>query len=46
VEGILTLAAIAQRWRMRLVPGHPAALRPNVTLRPRYGRRMSVEPWE
>jgi cytochrome P450 len=43
MEGILLLAVIAQRWRLRLVPGHPVAPYPLVTLRPRHGMRMVVE---
>jgi cytochrome P450 len=41
-EGILALATIARRWRLRLVPGHPVALHPLITLRPRHGMRMTV----
>lgn len=40
MEGILVLATIAQRWRLRLVPGHPVALQPIITLRPKHGMRM------
>jgi cytochrome P450 len=43
MEGVLLLATIAQRWRFRLVPGHPIALRPIITLRPKHGVRMYVE---
>lgn len=43
MEGILVLATIARRWRFRHVPGHPVALRPLITLRPRYGMRMIAE---
>ncbi len=43
MEGILVLAAIAQRRRLRLVSGHPVATLPLVTLRPRHGMRMTVE---
>ena len=43
MEGILALATIAQRWRLRLVPGHPVALQPIITLRPKFGMRMTVE---
>ncbi len=44
MEGILALAVIAQRWRMQLVPNHPIALQPSITLRPRYGMRMTLIP--
>jgi cytochrome P450 len=43
MEGILALATIAQQWRMRLAPGHPVALKPLLTLRPKYGMRMILE---
>jgi cytochrome P450 len=42
MEGVLVLAAIAQKWRMRLVPGHIVEPRPQITLRTRYGLKMSV----
>lgn len=43
LEGILVLATIAARWRLRLVPGHPAAPEPMITLRPKHGVRMIAE---
>ncbi len=43
MEGALVLATIAQKWRLRLVPSHPLALKPLVTLRPRHGMKMIVE---
>jgi cytochrome P450 len=43
MEGVLLIATLAQRWRLRLVPGHPVALQPLVTLRPKYGMRMVAE---
>jgi len=43
MEGVILLATIAQRWRFRLVPGHPVAMQPIITLRPKYGMRMLVE---
>ena len=43
MEGVLLIATFAQRWRLRLVPGHPVALQPLVTLRPKYGMRMVAE---
>ncbi len=42
-EGLLALAAIARRWRPRLIPGHPVEPQPLITLRPRYGMRMRLE---
>ena len=42
-EAILILATIAQRYRMRMVPGHPVEPQGLITLRPRYGLRMTLE---
>jgi cytochrome P450 len=43
MEGALVLATIAQRFRMRLTPGHPVEMQPLVTLRPKHGMRMALE---
>jgi cytochrome P450 len=43
MEGVLVIAALAQNWRLRPVPGHPVELQPVVTLRPRHGIRMTLE---
>lgn len=43
MEGVLLVATLAQRWRLRLLPGHPVATRPLVTLRPKFGMKMTVE---
>jgi cytochrome P450 len=43
-EGVLVLATIAQRWKMRLVPGHPVETRAVITLRPKHGMKMTLEP--
>lgn len=43
MEGVLVLAVLAQRWKPRLVPGHPVELFPSITLRPRYGMKMTLE---
>jgi cytochrome P450 len=43
MEGVLVLATIAQRFRMRLAPGHPVEMQPLVTLRPKYGMKMILE---
>ena len=42
MEGILLVATLAQRWKMRLVPGHPVDVQPLITLRPRHGMRMKL----
>ena len=43
-EGALLLATLGQRWRFRLEPGHRVETRPLITLRARYGMRMTAEP--
>jgi cytochrome P450 len=43
MEGALVIATMAQRWKMRLVEGHPVEPQPIVTLRPKYGMKMIVE---
>jgi cytochrome P450 len=42
-EANLILAAIAQKYRLRMVAGHRVELQPLVTLRPRYGLKMTAE---
>jgi cytochrome P450 len=42
MEGILLIATIAQEWQMRLVPHHPVALKPVITLRPKHGMKMTL----
>jgi cytochrome P450 len=46
MEGTLALAAIAQRWKLRLAPGHRVDTLPLLTLRPRYGMNMLAVPRE
>ena len=43
IEGALCLATLAQKWKLLLVPGHPIALQPQLTLRARHGIKMQVE---
>lgn len=43
MEGVLVLATIAQRWKLRLVPDHPVELKPLITLRPKFGMKMILE---
>ena len=43
MEGVLVMATLAQKWRMRLVPGHPVEMQPIVTLRPKHGMQMKLE---
>ncbi len=42
MEGILLIATIARHWQMRLVPNHPVAIKPVITLRPKHGMRMTL----
>ena len=44
MEGVLLLATIGQRWRLRLQPGQVVEPKALMTLRPRYGMRMVAEP--
>ncbi len=43
MEGVLLLASIASRWKMRLAPGHKVVPDPLITIRPKYGMKMIVE---
>lgn len=43
VEGVILLASLARRWRLRLVPGHPIELLPQHQLRSRHGMMMVTE---
>jgi cytochrome P450 len=42
MELILIVATIAQRWDLRLVPGHPVEMQPLITLRAKHGMRMTA----
>jgi cytochrome P450 len=43
MEAILVLATLAQKWRLRLVPGQKLEVQPKITLRPKYGVRVIPE---
>jgi cytochrome P450 len=43
IEMQLVVAAIAQRFRFRLVPGHTVEPDPSITLRPRHGVMVTLE---
>ena len=43
MEGVLLLATVAQRWRFKLVPGHPVATSALITLRAKHGMKMVSE---
>ncbi len=42
MEAILLIATICRQWKIKLVPGHKVALKPLITLRPKYGMRMKI----
>jgi len=42
MEAVLVLAVTASRFRLELVDGHPVEPEPLITLRPRYGLKMTV----
>lgn len=44
MEARLVLATLAQAYRMRLAPGHPVEAQGLITLRPRHGMKMILEP--
>jgi cytochrome P450 len=43
-EATILLATLAQRFRLRLVPGHPVEPQGLITLRPRQGMKMLITP--
>lgn len=44
MEGVLVLTTLAQKWRLRLIPGQKIELQPKITLRPKPEIRMIPEP--
>lgn len=44
MEAILSLATMAQRWHVLAVSGQKIELQPKITLRPKNGIRVTVEP--
>jgi cytochrome P450 len=44
MEGVLILTTLAQKWKLRLIPGHVVEPQPLITLRPKYGMQMDLEP--
>ena len=44
MEAQLVLATVAQRYSLRLVPGHPVEPQVSVTTRPRHGLPMTLYP--
>jgi cytochrome P450 len=43
MEAALSLATIAQKYRFRIVPGHPVVPLASITLRPKHGVRVVLE---
>ena len=46
MELILVVATIAQKWRLEVVPDQKIGLSPLMTLRPKYGMKMTVKARE
>jgi cytochrome P450 len=46
MEGVLVLATIAQKWKLRLLPGQRIEPQALITLRPKYGLKMSIQRWD
>jgi cytochrome P450 len=44
MEGVLSLATIAQRWRLHFLPDYPAIPQAKITLRPKHPMMMRPEP--
>lgn len=42
MEGVLLLATIARRWKLRHVAEHKVEMQPLVTLRPKHGMKMVI----
>jgi cytochrome P450 len=43
MEGVLLLATVGQKWRFKLVPGHPVETSALITLRAKHGMKMVAE---
>ncbi|MEP7074814.1 MAG: cytochrome P450 [Acidobacteriota bacterium] len=41
-EGLLLLATLARKWKLRMVPEQKIGLQPMITLRPKFGMRMQI----
>src|SRR6185436_11068943 len=44
MEGILLLSILGQKWNPQLVSGHPVEHKAMITLRPKYGMKMRLDP--
>jgi cytochrome P450 len=43
MEGVLLLATLGQKWKLKLVSENPVEPEPLITLRPKHGMRMHLE---
>ncbi|MGI8556141.1 MAG: cytochrome P450 [Pyrinomonadaceae bacterium] len=43
MEGVLLLANLGKKWKLKLAPKQKIALQPMITLRPKYGMKMKIE---
>jgi cytochrome P450 len=43
MEGVLLLATLAQKWKLKLIPDHRVEPEPLITLRPKFGMQMHLE---
>ncbi len=43
MEGVLLLATLGKKWKLKLSPDQKIALQPLITLRPKYGMKMQIE---
>lgn len=43
MEGVLLLAALGRKWRLKLAPEQKIGMQAMVTLRPKYGMKMRIE---
>ena len=42
MEGVLLIATLAQKWKLNLSPEQKIALKPLMTLRPKFGMKMQI----
>ena len=42
-EGVLLIAVLMQKWKLRLMPEQKIGLKPLMTLRPKFGMKMRIE---
>ncbi len=42
-EGVILIAILARKWKLRLDPGQRIATDPLITMRPKYGMKMKIE---